>query len=147
MIEHLDPRIEHYELAPASTDEDVRATSRAFGFEPSDELLEFARDLGGHGFGYTSLSGVDGQDLNLVYSFKPDENVKNTVLRARALHDDPGVLPGYMPIADLNGNELWLRIGDGHVMLWDHDSWKTEEELVPVAPSLTELVSGIEPDD
>lgn len=147
MIEHLDPRVDHYELAPASSDDDVRTTCRAFGFEPSEELLDFARDLGGHGFGYTSLSGVEGQDLNLIYSFAPDEEVKNTVLRARTLHDQPGVLPGYMPIADCNGNELWLRIADGQVLLWDHDSWKTEEELAPVAASLTELVSGIEPDE
>jgi hypothetical protein len=145
MIEHLDPRIEIDDFVEPGTDDDVRETCARFDFAPDDELLEFVRDLGGRGFGYNELPGVVGESLNYVYSFKPEEEMEHSVLHALTVHDEPGVLPGYMPIAECNGNELWLRIADRHVMIWEHESWKSEQELQEAAPTLTELVSGLRP--
>jgi hypothetical protein len=85
--EHISAAIEHYEVAPPSTEEDVRATCAEFGLEPSGELVEFATEL------------------------------------------------------DCNGNELWLRIDDGSVILYNQE----EADLVLVATDLRGLVAGLEP--
>jgi hypothetical protein len=112
--EHINSAIEHYEVAPPSTEEEVRATCAEFGFEPSGELVEFATELGGNGFGPNHLPGLDEEMLNLVYTFRPDRELEYAVLREAKRN-----LPGYMPLADCNGNELWLRIDDGGVILYD----------------------------
>ncbi len=140
MQELINPQIEHYEVAPAPTEEDVRATCAEFGFEPSGELVEFATELGGHGFGPNHLPGLDEEMLNVVYTFRPDRELEYAVLREAKRN-----LPGYMPLADCNGNELWLRIDDGSVILYNQESYEGEEELVLVATDLRGLVGGLEP--
>jgi hypothetical protein len=138
--ELLKPEIEHYEVAPPSTEEDVRATCGEFGFEPDAELIEFGTELGGDGFGPNHLPGLDEEMLNVVYTFRPDRELEYAVLREAKRN-----LPGYMPIADCNGNELWLRTDDGSVILYNQESYEGEEELVLVAPSLSALIAGLEP--
>jgi hypothetical protein len=138
--ELINPAIEHYEVAPPSTADDVRATCGEFGFEPSAELIEFGTELGGHGVGPNHLPGLDEEMLNVAYTFKPDRELEYAVLREAKRN-----LPGYMPIADCNGNELWLRIDDGAVILYNQESYEGEEELVLVSSDLRGLVAGLEP--
>lgn len=140
MVELLDPAIEHYEIASPPTEADVRATCAEFDFEPNEQLIEFAREFGGHGFGPNHLPGLDEEMLNVVYTYTPDRELEYAVLREAKRN-----LPGYMPIADCNGNELWLRIDDGHIVLYNQESYPGEEELVLVAPALRDLVAGLEP--
>ena len=53
--------------------------------------------------------------------------------------------PDGTAVKGLNPANTWLRIADLHVVLWEHESWKTEEELQTVTPNLTAFVSGLRP--